>query len=71
MEWKISSFFRSIGQKKHGERLIPKWDQILGAVGRLHLSQRDYVGNDGTNKKANSIAYFLDYTPNYSDDIPF
>ena len=78
MEWKISSFFRSIGQKKHGERLTPKWDQVLGSKGRLHLTQRDYIGNDGTNKKTNNIAYFIDYVPNENrvesddpDGIPF
>ena len=63
MEWKISSFFRSIGQKKHGERLKPKWDQVLGSAGRLHLTQRDYIGNDGTKKKVNNIAYFIDDIP--------
>lgn len=78
MEWKISSFFRSIGQKKHGERLKPKWDQVLGSAGRLHLTQRDYIGNDGTKKKVNNIAYFIDDIPSgkraASDDpdgIPF
>ena len=62
MEWKISQFFRSIGQKKHGERLKPKWDQVLGSAGRLHLAQRDYIGNDGNTKKVNNITYFIDYS---------
>ena len=78
MEWKISQFFRSIGQKKHGERLKPKWDQVLGSAGRLHLTQRDYIGNDGTTKKVNNITYFIDYIPpekragaDDPDGIPF
>ena len=78
MEWKIAQFFRSLGMKKHGERLIPKWDQVLGASGRAHITQREYVGNDGTPRKANNLAYFIDYIPPEKradlkdpDDIPF
>ena len=78
MEWKIAQFFRCLGMKKHGERLLPKWDQVLGASGRAHVTQRDYIGNDGTNKKSNNIAYFLDYIPpekradlDDPEDIPF
>lgn len=26
LEWKISEFFRAIGQKKHGEKLRPQWN---------------------------------------------
>ena len=79
MEWKISAFFRSLGMKKHGERLVMDWDKVLGAAGRAHIVQREYVGNDGTNKKANNVKYFLDYIPENlradlkddPDDIPF
>lgn len=80
MEWKLSSFFRSIGLKKHGERLVPKWDQVLGASGRAHISKREYVGNDGTMKKANNVAYYMDFIPfdkradmldEQDEDIPF
>lgn len=74
MEWKLSSFFRSIGQKKHGERLVMDWDHVLGAVGHAHIVQREYVGNDGTNKKANNVGYFLDNIPESTtdpDDVPF
>lgn len=79
MEWKLSSFFRAIGQKKHGERLVMKWDEVLGATGRAHIVQREYIGQDGTTKKANNVKYFLDYIPENlradlkddPDDIPF
>ena len=79
MEWKISAFFRSLGMKKHGERLVMDWDKVLGAAGRAHIVQREYVGNDGTNKKANNVGYFLDYIPmekraealDDTEDIPF
>lgn len=76
MEWKLSSFFRCIGLKKHGERLVMKWDHVLGASGRAHIVQREYVGNDGTSRKANNVAYFMDQIPEAKDlddpeDIPF
>ena len=80
MEWKISAFFRSLGMKKHGERLNMDWDHVLGAAGRAHIVQREYVGNDGTNRKANNVGYFIDYIPtakradlldDQDDDIPF
>ena len=79
MEWKLSSFFRSIGLKKHGERLIMDWDHVLGQSGKAHVIQRTYTGNDGTLKKANNVQYFIDhidegkFTPkdNDEDDIPF
>jgi hypothetical protein len=80
MEWKISAFFRSFGLKKHGERLTMDWDHVLGAAGRAHIVQREYIGNDGTNKKANNVGYFIDYMPperradlldQQDDDIPF
>ena len=80
MEWKISAFFRSIGMKKHGERLVMDWNKVLGAAGRAHIVQREYVGNDGTKKKANNVGYFIDYIPaskradlldQQDEDIPF
>ena len=30
MEWKISSFLRSVGLKKHGETVKVKWDELVG-----------------------------------------
>ena len=80
MEWKISSFFRSIGQKKHGERLVMDWNAVIGSTGMAHFIQRTYTGNDGTLKKANDVQYFIDYiapekmAPKLDDsgeDIPF
>ena len=79
LEWKLSSFFRSIGMKKHGERLVMDWNAVLGASGRAHITQRSYVGNDGTTRKANNVAYYMDYIPadkradlmDDPEDIPF
>ena len=75
LEWKLSSFFRSIGMKKHGERLVMNWDKVLGATGHAHIIQRAYTGNDGTLKKANGVQYYMDFNPSALDDsgedIPF
>ena len=78
LEWKLSSFFRSIGMKKHGERLVMDWNAVLGAQGRAHFIQRSYIGNDGTTRKANNVAYYMDYIPadkradlDDPEDIPF
>ena len=80
VEWKLSSFFRCIGQKKHGERLVMDWNAVLGSTGMAHFIQRTFTGNDGTLKKANDVQYFIDYiapekmAPKLDDsgeDIPF
>ncbi len=63
MEWKQSAFFRSIGQKKHGETLKPNWNKVLNSQGMVHVKPREYIGNDGQQKKTNSVDYFIDYNP--------
>ena len=47
MEWKLSSFFRCIGQKKHGERLTMDWSKVIGSRGRAHFKPRTYTDRDG------------------------
>ena len=68
LEWRISSFFRSIGQKKHGERLVMDWNKVVGSRGRAHFKPRAYIGSDGQEHKANDVAYFIDYDEkNFTD----
>ena len=78
LEWKISSFFRSIGLKKHGQAVVMDWNKVLGSKGRAHLKVRQYINKYGETKECNDVAYFIDYDPDYdkapfsdSDDIPF
>lgn len=84
VEWRISSFFRCIGQKKHGEKLTMNWNQVIGSKGRAHITQRKYTNQYGEEKTINDIGRFIDYDPkffatdtqaNYSDintdDLPF
>ena len=73
LEWRISDFFRSIGQKKHGEKLTMDWNKVIGSEGRAHFKQRTYVNNQGEEKAINDIAYFIDYKEEYfiDSDLPF
>ena len=59
LEWKLASFFRSIGQKKVGERVVIDWSKVLGARGRAHFKPRTYVSN-GTEHTTNSVDRYYD-----------
>lgn len=84
VEWRISSFFRCIGQKKHGEKLTMNWNQVIGSKGRTHITQRKYTNQYGEEKTINDIGRFIDYDPKFfaidtqanypdinTDDLPF
>lgn len=60
LEWKISSFFRSIGQKKKGEEFRMDWSKVTGAEGRAHIKQRTFRGNDGKDHSVNEVDRYLD-----------
>lgn len=63
MEWKLSEFFRAIGQKKHGEPLRPRWNELVGSRGRGHFKPRTYIKKDGSEGRANDVEKFYDYDP--------
>ena len=63
VEWRLSSFFRCIGQKKHGERLIMDWNKVVGSRGRAHFKPRNYTDRDGNERQANDVDRFYDYDP--------
>lgn len=45
MEWKIATFFESLGLKKKGEPLTKMpWDKVLGAEGRVKIKHEIYEG---------------------------
>jgi hypothetical protein len=73
LEWRISSFFRCIGQKKHGEKLTMDWNKVIGSKGRAHFKQRSYTNNQGEEKFTNDIERFIDYNEEFffPDDLPF
>ena len=59
LEWKISEFFRSIGQKKSGEAFVPRWNEVVGSKGRAHFKPRKYLKN-GEERQGNDISKFYD-----------
>ena len=59
LEWKISSFFSSIGQKKQGETLKMDWDKVVGARGKAHIKPRKYTDRNGNEREANDVERFI------------
>lgn len=45
LEWKLSQFFSSIGQKKKGEPLKMDWNKVMGATGKCRVDNRTYNGD--------------------------
>ena len=60
LEWKIASFFRCIGQKKHGEKVAMNWNGIIGARGRAHIKPRTYQ-KGSEDRQVNDVERFYDY----------
>jgi len=77
LEWRISAFFRCIGQKKHGEKLTMNWNKVIGSQGRAHFKQRTYVNQSGEEKTVNDLDRFIDYDPTFfmveinDEELPF
>lgn len=67
-EFRISSFFRSIGLKKRGKKYIMDWSKVVGAEGYAHFKPRIYIGADHTVHKVNDVEFFID-KENYYDAI--
>ena len=65
MEWKISAFFRSIGLKKHGEKLQMKWADAIGLKGRAHITK---TAGKKENTFFNNVGYFIDPVAKGEDD---
>lgn len=63
LEWRISGFFRCIGQKKKGERLVMNWNKVVGSKGRARFKTRTYTNRDGEERQANDVDRFYDYDP--------
>lgn len=64
MEWKLSSFFGSLGMKKKGEPLVMNWDAILGKTGRCKLVVEKYTKRDGSESERNGIDAYI-----YAEDV--
>lgn len=59
MEWKLSQFFSSIGQKKPGERIQMNWSIVPGATGKAEIHQREYTNQNGEKRTTNAVKNFL------------
>ena len=73
LEWRISGFFRCIGQKIHGEKLTMDWSKVIGSKGRAYFKQRTYTDNQGEERTINDLDRFIDYKKAFFDidDLPF
>lgn len=58
--WKLGEFFRAIGQRKHGQSVVPKWDRVVGASGRCVVTVEEWTGRDGDKRKSNKVKRYLD-----------
>lgn len=67
-EWKISEFFLAIGQKQKGQKLIPNWNNLIGATGRCKVSKRSFKNKEGKDMETNDIEKF--YEPEQSN-LPY
>ena len=63
LEWKLSSFFRSIGQKQKGQALVMNWEHVPGSWGRARFGPRKYTAADGSERSTNDVVRYLDYDP--------
>lgn len=61
MEWKLSQFFRAIGQKKHGEPVRMNWNAVPGARGRCKVIESEYTTEKGEKRSKNEIEKYYDY----------
>jgi hypothetical protein len=41
-EWKIAQLLRAIGQRKHGEKVVPNWNKVEGATGLCEIDVRSF-----------------------------
>lgn len=65
MEWKISSFFRAVGLKQHGEKLKMQWTDSIGTKGRAHITK-----TEGRTASVffNNVGYYIDPVAKAEDD---
>lgn len=57
----LCEFFRAIGARQHGERMVMDWSKVIGATGRCKTYIHKYTGTrDGKEHDATRIKRFLD-----------
>ena len=58
-EFRISSFYRSIGRAASNDEVVMDWDHIVGARGRAYISTKCFTGRDGREREINVVKKFL------------
>jgi hypothetical protein len=56
----LCAFFKSIGQRQHGQRAIMDWGKVPGSTGRCRVKVRDWLGRNGEPRQSNEFAAFLE-----------
>lgn len=67
-EGMLCAFFTAIGQRRHGEQLVPRWNQVIGSGGTCKVGVRTWTGNDGQPRQSNEIRKF--YEPGQPASAP-
>ncbi|MBK5243716.1 MAG: DUF669 domain-containing protein [Eubacteriaceae bacterium] len=58
-EGMICSFLTGIGQRKHGEKVVPRWGEVMGSTGRCRVGIHSYE-KDGETRTNNEIKKFYE-----------
>ena len=69
-EWKLSEFFRGIGRKKRGERIVMSWDGIIGLPVHVRVSKKELPPLNGETHTINEVTRFYDFDPKYFPSDP-
>lgn len=57
----LCEFFTAIGDRKHGEKLKPNWNAVVGKGGRCKVGVREWTSTkDGSKKQSNEIKRFYE-----------
>lgn len=57
----LCSFFTSIGQRKHGEKVQMNWSKVVGSKGRCKVATRKWTSDkNGEEYESNDIKTFYD-----------
>ena len=59
-EWRLCQFFTAIGQRQHGEKLVPNWNKVLGATGTCTVGYDDRNKDEKGNPKYNRVTKYLE-----------
>lgn len=59
MEWKLCQFFLCIGQRAKGEKLKPRWNEVVGSTGRFRIYLNEYTDRNGKPRRNNKVDEYL------------